>query len=90
MQRAAQAVEGLVHQLLGAGLAVDGAQGIDVRHAAGDPGLDALRGVGLAMLVQPVRAAVRGGEAMSEGQELVAFGFEQVMVLRGAEHIGFG
>ena len=90
MQRPAQSVERLVDELLGVWLAVDGAERVDVRHAAGDPGLDAVGGVGVAAVVQPGGAAVRGGEAVSEMQQFVAFGLKQVVVLRRAEDIGCG
>ena len=90
MQRTAQAGDGLVNQFCGARLAVQEPQGIHVRHAAGDPRVDVLGQIRIAGIVQPVGATLRGGEIVSEMQELVGFRLEQGMVFFGAEHVGFG
>ena len=90
MQRTAQAGDGLVNQFCGTRLAVQESQGIHVRHAAGDPRVDVLGQIRIAGIVQPVGATLRGGEIVSEMQELVGFRLEQGMVFFGVEHVGFG
>ncbi len=90
MQRTTQAGDGLVNQFCGTRLTVQESEGIHVRHAAGDPRVDVLGQIRIAGIVQPVGATLRGGEIVSEMQELVGFRLEQGMVFFGAEHVGFG
>lgn len=90
VQMALEAGEHVVDDLLRAREAQHRAEAVDVRHAAGDPGLHALGWVDAAEIIQPAGASHRGGGTAAEAEEVVSLVVQPRAVRLGAELVFAG